>query len=288
VTDATDIVDAELPAQLGGEPARSESWRARVLPPVVAFFVVLGVLYFISLVIMNENRRKVALPPPHRILSDALLTWDGRMEKIMSSLGTTARVALLGLVISTVLGVLIAIIMNSTKKMERAIFPYAVIAQTVPVIALTPLIKIWYGSGVNSRVIVCVLIAIFPTITNALFGLQSVDTGQRELFKLHNASWWTRLWKLELPSALPAIFTGLRIAAGGCVIGAIVGDFFFRKGDLGIGRLIDNSTKAGADATLLFGATIMASLLGVLLFVIIGYVQYRTLRNWHDSVRAKT
>jgi NitT/TauT family transport system permease protein len=281
------IVPEEIQAVSVQTKARKNGVMQRIWPPIVMSVVVIGVLYFISYVLMNENRRKVALPPPHRILLDGLLVWDGRMEKIMKALLVTGRVALAGLAISVGLGVLTAIIMNLNRGLERAVFPYAVIVQTLPIIALTPILKIWLGAGLMSRVVVCVLIAIFPVITNTLFGLQSVDTGQRELFKLSGASRWTRLWKLELPSAMPAIFTGLRIAAGGCVIGAIVGDFFFRKGELGLGRLIDNSTKAGADATLLFASATVASLFGIAIFLIFGFISNRTLRNWHESASAK-
>ena len=96
-----------------------------------------------------------------------------------------------------------------------------------------PLIGVLFGFDFSSRVLVCVIIALFPIVANTLFGLLSVDRSQHELFTLQGASRSTRLWKLQFPAALPAIFVGLRISAGLSVIGAIVGDFFFRQGDPG-------------------------------------------------------
>ncbi len=213
-----------------------------VLPPVILLVFIVGVWYFVAYVMMSEQRRGVALPPPHVVVTDGLLVWDDRrgIRPIFEALLVTGRVAVIGLVISTVLGMLIAIVMNLSRGLERAIFPYAVVVQTLPILALVPIITIWFGFGMQSRLIATVLIAIFPVITNTFFGLQSADRQHHDLFTLNRVNRFTRLWKMELPGAMPAIFTGLRIAAGGAVIGAIVGDFFFRRGEIGIGRLIDN------------------------------------------------
>ena len=127
--------------------------------------------------------------------------------------------------------------MSQAKWVERSLFPYAVVLQTIPILALVPLIGFWFDFNFRSRVIVCVLIAIFPIINNTLFGLLSADQGQHDLFTLHDSSRFTRLWRLQLPAGMPAIFSGFRISAGLAVIGAIVGDFFFRQGDPGIGKL---------------------------------------------------
>jgi NitT/TauT family transport system permease protein len=267
---------------------RASSAAVRLVPPLVTFTAVIGVWYFISYVIMNENRRRVALPPPHLVLGDGILTWERKrgLRPILESMLTTGRVAITGLIIATVLGLIIAIAMNGARWVESSIFPYAVIIQTLPILALVPIIKIWFGAGLSSRVIACVLIAIFPIITNALFGLQSTDRAHHELFTLHGAGRFTRLFKLELPGAMPAIFTGLRIAAGGCVIGAIVGDFFFRQGAIGIGRVIDNYQKDNR-APELFAAAIVSSLFGIVIFIIFGVAASRVLRNWHESARAE-
>jgi NitT/TauT family transport system permease protein len=258
-------------------------------PPVILFALIIGLWYFISYVVMDEQRRSVALPPPHVVVSEGLLVWDENegIRPILEAMLVTGRVALLGLLIATVLGMAIAIVMNLSRGMERAIFPYAVVVQTLPILALVPIITIWFGFGLTSRLIATVLIAIFPVITNTFFGLKSADRQHHDLFTLNKASRATRLWKMELPGAMPSIFTGLRIAAGGAVIGAIVGDFFFRRGDIGIGRLIDNYAK-DLRTPELFVAAIVSSLFGILVFVLVGMLSDRVLRSWHDSAGRET
>ena len=124
--------------------------------------------------------------------------------------------------IATVLGMAGAILMAYNRTVERALFPYAVVLQTIPVLALVPLFSVWFGPTRTARVVTCVLVAIFPMLTSFLFGLKSVDRGHLDLFRLHGASWFTQLRKLQLPAAMPSIFTGLRIGAGLCVVGALV------------------------------------------------------------------
>lgn len=256
------------------------------LAPLITFVIIIGAWYFISYVRMDAVRRRTALPAPHTVWEDGLLVWEDRkgLKPILEALLVTSRVALIGLGISIAIGVLLAIVMNTAKWAERSIFPYAVIIQVTPILALVPLIRNWYGFGIPARVVVCVLIAIFPVITNTLFGLQSAKEGHHDLFTLHHAGWFTRLWRLEMPGAMPAFLTGLRIAAGGSVIGAVVGDFFFRQGEIGLGRLIDNYQK---DTRIpeLFTATIVACLFGIAIFLIVGWISNRTLRHWHESAR---
>lgn len=282
-------------AALVATPAPESSprrWK-RVLidvgAPLLTFGLIIGIWYYISYVLMTPNRRRVALPAPHTVLQDGFLVWDTRrgIRPILESMLVTGRVALIGLLVAAVLGISIAIVMSLSTVLERAIFPYAVVIQTVPILALVPLLTIWFGSGLMPRVITCVLIAIFPIITNTLFGLHSADRAHHDLFSLHRARLPVRMWKLMLPGALPAIFTGLRIAAGGAVIGAVVGDFFFRRGDIGIGRRIANYAN-DTRAPELFAAVIVASAFGVIIFVLFGALANRVLRSWHESARRST
>ena len=198
--------------------------------------VVIGAWYFISYVVLAP-RRRFLLRPPHDVVEDGFLDWDAFSE-ILSGLWSSTKVALIGLAISIVLGIAIAVVMSQTRLFERAVFPYMVMLQAIPILAIVPLISFWWGTGQTSRVVVCVIISLFPIIVNTLFGLQSADRGMHDLFTLQHANRWTRLRKLMFPAALPAIFAGLRISAGLSVIGAIVGDFFFGQGDAGIGQLL--------------------------------------------------
>ena len=277
------IVDDPLAAaaRVGFTPpsARKESWVAVVLPPLLLGVVVIGAWYFVSYVLLAP-RRRFLLRPPHDVVQDGFLDWDAFSE-ILSGLWSSTKVAIIGLAISIVLGIAIAVVMSQTRLFERAVFPYMVMLQAIPILAIVPLISFWWGTGQTSRVIVCVIISLFPIIVNTLFGLQSADRGMHDLFTLQHANRWTRLRKLMFPAALPAIFAGLRISAGLSVIGAIVGDFFFGQGDAGIGQLLRKYAN-NLDSEELFAAVIMSSLLGVAVFLFFGWVQHRAIGKWSE------
>jgi NitT/TauT family transport system ATP-binding protein len=160
-----------------------------------------------------------------------------------------------------------AIVMSQWTLAEKILYPYAVILQTIPILALTPLIGIWMGYGLPARIVVCVIIAVFPMISNTLFGLQSATPAAHDLFTLQKATKWQRMTKLMLPAAIPSIFTGLRQSAGLAVIGAIVGDFFFQQGSQGIGGLLRTYTLR-LNMEPLFLAIIFTALFGVIVFSI--------------------
>jgi NitT/TauT family transport system permease protein len=273
------------------EPPK-RSLAARVVPPAITFVLFIALWYFISYIVVGGTKvkRMQTLPAPHEVwLKGVLPMWEEHrgLKPILLALWPTVQTAIIGLAIAIVLGMAIAIIMNFSKGLERGIFPYAVVIQTVPILALVPILTQWFGFGMQTRIIVAVLIAVFPVITNTFFGLQSADRSHHDLFTLNRVNRFTRLWKMELPNAKPAIFAGLRIAAGGAVIGAIVGDFFFTQGDKGIGYLIQNYSKKAARKPELIAATAVSSLFGVVMFLIVGTIATRALRNWHESARPR-
>jgi len=249
-------------------------------PVLLVFVVFIGVWYLTHYVLLSENRRFI-VPPPHDVIQEAFLDRDARSE-LFEGLLNTARVALYGFVIASALALVGAVIMSANRTTERALFPYAVVLQTIPILAIVPLFSVWFGPTRTARVVTCVLVALFPILTSFLFGLKSVDRGHLDLFRLHGASWFTTLRKLQLPAAQPAIFTGLRIGAGLCVVGALVADFFFSRGDLGLGRLLNNYSKQ-LQYERLFGGVILASLLGISIYGLISWLANRALRNWHES-----
>jgi NitT/TauT family transport system permease protein len=249
-------------------------------PPLVVLAAALGVWYGISYLLLSPERRFL-VPPPHSVAEVGFGTPDNLIE-LLQALLLSGTVALLGLSIAFTAGTTLAIVMHQARWLERSLYPYAVVLQTVPILALVPLFGFWFGFGLPSRVLVCVLIALFPIIANTLFGLQSVEGSHHDLFTLHGAGRMTRLWKLELPAALPAIFTGLRISAGASVIGAIVGDFFFKQGEPGIGILID-LYRARLQSEQLFAAVILSSSLGVIVFWCFGFLARCVVGGWHAS-----
>jgi NitT/TauT family transport system permease protein len=285
MTDVDELAPADsiAPADDAAPPpsaVRREHWAAIVLPPLVFGAAVVGVWYFISYVVLIP-RRRFLLQPPHLVLERGFLDWDV-FSKILESLWATSKVAMTGLIVSIVLGVAIAVLMSQSKLVERATFPYMVMLQAVPILAISPLIGFWFGYANNSRVIVVVIISLFPIVVNTLLGLQSADRSMHELFDLQQASRLVRLRKLMFPAALPTMFAGLRISAGLSVIGAIVGDFVYGRGQAGIGQRLKTYASQGQGEELLT-AVIMSCLLGVAVFLFFGWLANRLTRAWSDN-----
>jgi NitT/TauT family transport system permease protein len=255
--------------------------------PLTTLVVFLSVWYtYAKFHYDNPVQRRNALPYPHEIVTDGFFPLNDKVNGLQPILGymwPTVKVTVLGLLIAVALGALIAILMNLSKGIEKSLFPYAVILQTVPILAITPLLTELFGEELGVRLVVTVLVAIFPVITNTLFGLQSTDRALHDLFTMNRANRWTRLTKLELPSAMPSLMTGIRIASGSAVIGSVVADFFFAKGEKGIGYYIRTRQQQSIQRPEMFAGTIMASLFGILMFVVIGWITSRAIRNWHDS-----
>ncbi len=277
----TEVVEHELsPDTAAPVPLRRRRSRGYATwgPPLAVAALIIGLWYFVGAVILDPSKSYL-LPPPHDVIATY---FDPNLgPEMFEALWNSAVVALTGLAIAIVLGVVWAIAMNQAKWIERSLYPYAVILQTIPILALVPLIGFWFGFDFTARVIVAVLIALFPMVSNTLFGLQSVDAGQRELFTLQRANRWTVLKKLQFPAALPAIFAGMRISAGLAVVGAIVGDFFFQRGTPGIGALI-SKYQARLNADPLFASIILASLFGVVVFWFFGWLGKRVVGKWYD------
>ena len=256
--------------------------------PIIVFGLFIGAWYLLSNVILPPEKRFL-LPTPHKVVNEGFLVWktgESRgLQPILMSLWDSAKVALIGLAITIVVGMGLAIIMSMSRWLERATWPYLVAVQSAPILALTPLIRALIDGAQKQRVLVVVLIAVFPIVSNTLFGLLSAEKSQHELFTLQGASRWTRLKKLQLPAALPNIFVGLRISAGLAVIGAVVGDFYFRQGGVvGIGAQIDiyRNRLWGAE---LIASIFMASALGLVVFLFFGWLSRAVIGKWHITTR---
>ncbi|HEX9923942.1 MAG TPA: ABC transporter permease, partial [Anaerolineae bacterium] len=259
-------------------------WTHQFLPPILLGLFIIGLWYFISYVILDEQRRFL-LRPPHQVWLVGFANWKNFSE-ILGGLWSSTEVAIIGLGLAITIGISLATLMSQSKLIEQAVFPYAVTLQAIPILAIVPLIGFWVGFGVSARVIVCIIIALFPIIVNTLFGLLSAPRGLHDLLTLQRVDRLTRLRKLMFPAALPAIFAGLRISAGLSVIGAIVGDFFFGRGDPGIGQLLQRYANRLMGEQLL-AAIIMSSLLGVAVFQLFGWIQEKAIGKWHEDRDAK-
>jgi NitT/TauT family transport system permease protein len=276
-----DDIDLSGPAPLVPKKAPGLGARlaSQLWPPALVFVALIGTWYLLNLRLPQE--RRFLLPTPHEVVTGGFL--DGEVfREIMSSTWLTTRLALTGLFVAILLGMLLGIAMYRSNRIERAAYPYLVALQAIPILAITPLMIIAFGSGSLSKTLVCVIIAFFPIPTNLLLGLKSIDKGMVDLFKMQGASWSTRLRKLALPAATPALFAGFRISAGLSVIGAIVGELFFQQGEPGLGmRLVEYRQRIEFDR--MFTCLIWSSLLGIAVFTFFGWLGNRLVRSWHES-----
>jgi len=283
---AEPAVPAVSPLSAPAAPLRRvRKFRAvAIIGPAVVFAIFIAGWYLLA---YNTDHnfspatgKPLLIPAPHQLF------W-GVSEvsgKIFQAALLSAQTALLGLLIAIVLGTGVAVLMSQARWVERSLWPYLIALQAIPILALVPLLINFFGANFRTRVIVTVLITFFPIASNTLFGLLSADRTQHDLFTLNGASRRTRLCKLQLPSALPAMFAGYRIAAGLSVIGAIVGDFFFTKGNPGLGKRISDYFINNQPSRM-FVCSIIASLLGVLFFVVFGWLSNRVIGHWYESNR---
>ena len=188
-------------------------------PPLVVLFVFLAVW---ESLVRALDVAPYLLPAPSAI-GKALVEHSAEL-----AMGTvlTGLASVLGFASSLFLGALIAFGFSQSRLVQRSFYPYAIFLQTVPILAIAPLIVIWVGTGLLSVVIVAVIISLFPIITNGTTGLTRVDPGHLELFAIHNANRWQQLVALRLPGSIPYFLSGAKVASGLAVIGAIVGEFF--------------------------------------------------------------
>ncbi len=277
----------QLHAVADDAPRASKAQRnvGDYVAPVVGFAGFIGFWYFMSYWALEHiwDKPQFLITPPHRVIEESFFDETNR-EALLKGLYWTARVSLQGLLIAIVIGMALAIVMSQARWLERSLWPYLVAMQAIPILALVPIIGSIFGFELTSRIFVCVLISLFPIVSNTLFGLLSAERGQHDLFTLHHVSRWTRLRKLQLPNAMPTIFTGFRIAAGLSVIGAIVGEIFFKRGDKGVGILLD-SYRSRAQFPQMYGALLLAAALGIVVFIIFGWLNNLVVGRWYESTR---
>ena len=206
------------------------------------------------------------------------------IDIVLIGASLTIQEALFGYLSAIVVGITVAAIMSQSKILERSFYPYAILLQTVPVVAVAPLIVLWFGFEMKSVIIVSFIISLFPIINNTLLGLKSTSINLVELFQLHNKSRLISFYKLRLPAAIPNIIAGLRISAGLSVIGAIVGEFIIGSGseDGGLGVQIIYA-QAEMETALVMALIVSATLMGFAFFITVTTIGHLLLRKWHES-----
>jgi NitT/TauT family transport system permease protein len=246
------------------------SWRSirEAVPVIVAAG---GFLVAWKLLVVIGGFPSFVLPAPEVVFGRLVEAWaDGTMER-------HAATTLIEIGIGFGVGVLIAVpcgyAIARSRLAERVLSPYIVAAQATPILALAPLIALWFGTGITPKVIICALIVFFPVAVSTMVGVRSVDPGLLEMSRAFRASRTQILTKLEIPGALPSIFGGIRVGATLAVIGAVIGEWI--GGDRGLGVLINLARGSLFDTPLLFATLVTLAALGIGLYLAIALVERR-------------
>jgi NitT/TauT family transport system permease protein len=249
----------------------------RIVAPIVVAVLLLGVW---QALVTAYDVPAYLVPSPLRI-GETL--WLDR-ALLLASLAVTLGIALTALAIAIVAGVAIALLFAQSRLVEASLFPYAILLQVTPIVAIAPLIIIWVQDTRIALVLCAVVVAIFPIISNTTLGLRSVDPGLADLFRMSRATRWQSLLRLRVPSALPYFFAGLRIASGLALIGAVVAEFVAGTGGQGAG-LAYQILMAGIQLNVprLFAALVLITLAGVVLYLAVSGVSRAALARWHES-----
>jgi NitT/TauT family transport system permease protein len=253
-----------------------EAWPRILMPLMIG---ILSLSAWEIAVRVNEVPHYV-LPPPSVIWQTLLRDW----HSLSVSLGITLQITFAALAVAAVLGLALAVLFAQSKWIELSLFPYAVVLQVTPIVAIAPLIIIWVDD-IRIALLICAwIVAFFPILSNTTLGLNSADHNLVDLFRLYRASRLQQLVFLRLPSALPLFFAGLRISGGLALIGAIVAEFVAGTGGRASG-LAYRILEAGYQLQIprMFAALLLICLTGIAIFLVLGLIQHLALRHWHES-----
>jgi NitT/TauT family transport system permease protein len=255
--------------------AKRSAWR-------LAGPVLVGLLFLAAwhLAVTLNDVPFYIVPSPVLVLQTLLEDWPLLWRALLVTLEVTA----LALLLSVVLGSALAFLFVQSRMLEASLFPYAVILQVTPIVAIAPLIIIWVKDPLSALVLCATLAAVFPVISNTTIGLRSVDPGLADLFRMYHASRWQTLLRLRLPGAAPYFFAGLRVSAALALIGAVVAEFVAGTGGTESG-LAYQILQAGLQLKIprLFAALLLITLAGIALFLAVSLLSWLALRRWHES-----
>ena len=245
------------------------------LAPIITFLLLLSAW---ELTVSYQNIPKYILPAPTDILDSLLINYSD----LLISTFITFRITFFAFIIASLLAIFIAILFSQSKIIELSLYPIAVIFQVTPVVAIAPLILIWVGldNAEFAILILAVIVAFFPVLANTNLGIRSVEKNLSELFSLYEANRLQRLFKLQLPYALPFILTGMKTSIGLALIGSVVAEFVAGSGtSTGLAwRIIEAGNRL--DVPKLFAALILLVILGVILFLIMSLLEKILLKRW--------
>ncbi len=254
---------------------------AFILPPFV-----MGVLLVLAYWWARsglEPHRQFLMPTAEGLWTQAFSRPEIQRQLVEAAI-TTLSIALAGLAISIPVGIGLAVVMFRFQVMEKAVFPYLVALQSIPVLAVIPLLQSALGFGFLPKVLIVALFTFFSIPTTLLLGLKSIDRAVLDLFRLQGARWPTMLRKAGFPSAAPTLFAGLRISAGLAVVGAIVSELFFLSGPGGLGQMLINA-KIDFKYEQMYAALLASSMLSLGVYLLFSWLGNRLFSEWHESGR---
>ena len=268
---------------LSTEQARPGNGTARLVRIVLPIVVLAAGVAAWDLVVRINDIPPYVLPGPGAVFSTLIADWGILSQSLLTTLWTTLE----GFVAAAVGGIALALLFNQSKWLEYSLFPYAVILQVTPVIAIAPLLLIYLPQ--QTAVIVCAwIVAFFPVLSNTTLGLNSVDRNLAGLFQLYGASRAQTLRYLKLPAALPYILGGLRIAGGLSLIGAVVAEIAAGSAGAGSGlayRIAESSYRLNIPR--MFAALLLLSAAGIVIYMLLALASHLLLRRWHESALGK-
>ncbi len=271
---ATAILDQEEAAR--ARRARINRIAKWTLPSLVMALSLLGWHLYVTL---NEIPHYI-LPGPLLVATSIVNDW----ELLWPAMLTTSRLTILALIFAILGGVALAVAFTQSKWAEMSFFPYAVILQVTPVVAIAPLLQIYVESAFVAALLCAWIVAFFPILSNTTIGLKSADHNLEDLFTIYGATRWQRLRLLAAPSALPFFLGGLKIAGGLALIGAVVAEFVIGRAGTGLGlasTLLEASYRFNFGR--LYAALILISTMGIVIFAITSLISHLMLRKWHES-----
>jgi NitT/TauT family transport system permease protein len=262
-----------------GEPRQSHEMRERLLRALLPVAVLAaGVAVWDAVVRVNELPPYI-LPGPGLVAATLVSDWP----VLASSLWVTLTTTFQGLLLAFLGGTVLAIAFNFSRLVELSLYPYAVILQVTPVVAIAPLLLIYLPQ--QAAVLACAwIVAFFPVLANTTQGLNSIDRNLADLFRLYGASYAKALWYLKLPAALPNMLTGLRIAGGLSLIGAVVAEIAAGSAGAGSGlayRIAESGYRLNIPR--MFAALLLLSIAGIVIYFLLSWFSYVLLRRWHES-----
>lgn len=248
--------------------------------PAVVFAAGLAIWH---LIVRVNDLPPYILPGPGAVFATLIEDWSVLWQSLLVTLTTTLQ----GFIAAAVGGVALGLLFSRSRWLEYSLFPYAVVLQVTPVIAIAPLLLIYLPQQV--AVVTCAwIVAFFPVLSNTMLGLNSVDRNLTGLFKLYRASGFQMLWYLRLPAALPYILGGLRIAGGLSLIGAVVAEIAAGAAGSGSGlayRIAESGYRLNIPR--MFAALLLLSIAGIVIYALLALVSHLLLRRWHESALGK-